>query len=390
MLVKLLFALIVVISITISFFYFNDRGELDNSIEHQLKFEKDNSINISFFDFYQFNRSFGQASYGLSSADFNDDGLMDFAASYATSPFNYSTISLFYNQGNLTFGQKDIFKSNFSYIQDLEVADFDNDGDIDLIFSFNEHQWVDDLLYNTNGTIILLLNDGKDNFLNLSIVSRRTTDTINNPEIRINPQLSSSDYDKDGDIDLIVGDNSGRIELFLNNGVGVFESNGIIDDFGSVSWGLTSVDVNNDTNIDIVAAASTGNEYSLIPGYLYFIKNIGDKNCFSSSNYSIIGNIPSILGTGCLVTLDITNDGNIEIFMGISDEIYIFKKTNNTYNSDLLYRFPKNSKGNLEDLSRGGLDVGDFNNNGLDDFITGGCQGVIRLFINKGDQIHSN
>jgi len=160
MLIKLLFALIVVISITISFFYFNDGGELDNSIKHQLKFEKDNSINISFFDFYQFNRSFGQASYGLSSADFNDDGLMDFAASYATSPFNYSTISLFYNQGNLTFGQKDIFKSNFSYIQDLEVTDFDNDGDIDLIFSFNEHQWVDDLLYNTNGTIILLLNDG--------------------------------------------------------------------------------------------------------------------------------------------------------------------------------------------------------------------------------------
>ena len=43
-----------------------------------------------------------------------------------------------------------------------------------------------------------------------------------------------------------------------------------------------------------------------------------------------------------------------------------------------------------EDLSRGGLDVGDFNNDGLDDFITGGCQGVVRLFINKGDQIHSN
>ena len=51
---------------------------------------------------------FGQAVYGLTVADFNDDGWMDFAASHATSPLGYSTISIFYNQGDLTFTQKDV------------------------------------------------------------------------------------------------------------------------------------------------------------------------------------------------------------------------------------------------------------------------------------------
>ena len=39
----------------------------------------------------------GQSAYGLTSADFNDDGLLDFAASWATSPWTQSTISIFYN-----------------------------------------------------------------------------------------------------------------------------------------------------------------------------------------------------------------------------------------------------------------------------------------------------
>lgn len=390
MLIKLLFALIVVISITISFFYFNDGGELDNSIKHQLKFEKDNSINISFFDLYQINTSFGQSAYGLASADFNNDGQLDFAVSYATSPFNYSTVSLFINKGNLTFEQQDLFSLNYSYIKDLEAGDFDGDEDIDLVFSFDEYRWYDDLPFNMNGTLVLARNNGDNDFLNLSLIHQWTSEYKMDPERRINLQITSADYDHDDDIDIVVGDNSGNVELLLNQGNGTFDSDGVINDFGQLSWGLTSTDINKDGNIDIIIAAATNNSITAPSGFLYFAPNTESSDCFDRRECEIIGNISSAIGSGCLITIDIDKDGNTEIIAGIDDKIHVFNKNNSSYIPTCLFEFPVTKEGFFEDLSKGGMTSGDFNNDGYDDFITGGVQGMIRLFINKGDQIHSN
>jgi len=241
-----------------------------------------------------------------------------------------------------------------------------------------------------NGTLVLATNNGMNDFLNLSLVARRTSEKIMDPEQRINPQLTSADYDSDGDIDLLVGDNSGKTELFLNNGKGVFSSKGIIGDFGCLSWGLTSVDLNDDGYIDVVVATAADDQKSSTPGYLYVIWNSGNTDCFTKEDCMIIGNISQIPGTGSLISLDIDNDSDSDFIIGISDELYAFENKDGLYSSGYICKIPMTSEGYAEDLSRGGLDVGDFNNDGFDDFITGGCQGAIRLFINKGDQIHSN
>ena len=60
------------------------------------------------FDVYDI-QEFGQTAWGATCADFNDDGAVDFAIASATCLFTHSTISIFYNDGNLEFIQDDVY-----------------------------------------------------------------------------------------------------------------------------------------------------------------------------------------------------------------------------------------------------------------------------------------
>jgi len=360
---------------------------LDSDSTDMIVFEKVSEINNSSFDVYHIKSSYGQSAYGVSSADFNGDGLLDFVVSYATSPFNYSTVSLFINKGNLTFKQQELFSLNYSYIKDLIAGDFDGDGDIDLVFSFDEYRWFDDLPYNMNGTLVLAWNNGNDDFLNLSLIHQWASEDYMDSNRRINVQITSADYDADGDIDIVVGDNSGRVELLLNQGNGTFERIGLIQDFGWLSWGVASVDMNDDERVDLLVAAASNESEDMLQGFLYYIPNTGLSDCFQPENATVISSVSFGLGTGCLVTTDIEQDGIIDVIAGVDDRIFLFTKSNNTYVSRCLFEFSVTLEGFFEDLSKGGMTVGDFNNDGYEDFITGGVQGDIRLFLNN-DQEH--
>lgn len=356
---------------------------LDSDSTDMIIFEKVGEINNSSFDLYHIKSSYGQSAYGVSSADFNGDGLLDFVVSYATSPFNYSTVSLFINQGNLTFKQQELFSLNYSYIKDLIAGDFDGDGDIDLVFSFDEYRWFDDLPFNMNGTLVVAWNNGNDDFLNLSLIHQWASEDYMNSNRRINVQITSADYDADGDFDIVVGDNSGKVELLLNQGNGMFERIGLIQDFGWLSWGVASVDMNDDERVDLLVAAASNESEDMLQGFLYYMPNTGLSDCFQPETATVISSVSFGLGTGCLVTTDIEQDGIIDVIAGVDDRIFLFTKSNNTYVSRCLFEFSVTREGFFEDLSKGGMTVGDFNNDGYDDFITGGVQGNIRLFLNK-------
>ena len=88
---------------------------------------------------------------------------------------------------------------------------------------------------------------------------------------RFNPELTSADYDADGDIDFLVGDNSGKVEHFINDGYGNFVSNGVIHWYGHLSWGLTSGDFDGDGDIDFLVAAN--NKYGTLEGNVWLKRN---------------------------------------------------------------------------------------------------------------------
>ena len=245
-------------------------------------------------------------AYGLTSADFNGDSYVDFAVSYHVN-MEINRIAIFYNDGSTNFTHQDVFIQEHQYneigsITDLEADDFDGDGDIDLIFTHNTvTECYGGLLVHTQGVASILFNDGENNFVDETIIAIRGCPILlGGPYVlvwkefltrigfdRINPQLTSADYDMDGDIDFLWGDNSGKVEMFENDGTGHFTSpgkfiRGIIHDFGRGSWGLDSADYDYDGDMDFLVFAANMDE---LKGYIYLKRNqIISSDIYGGSN----------------------------------------------------------------------------------------------------------
>ncbi|DAC72516.1 MAG TPA: hypothetical protein DSN98_04825 [Thermoplasmata archaeon] len=355
---------------------------------HQYKSQGAVSSNPpNYFNLYEI-AELGQAAWGLSAADFNDDGKMDFAVSYADSPFSYAAISIFYNLGNLSFTKDDIFTSEY-YINDVVAKDFNNDGNIDILFTYDEWIWYQGYQINVNGTANILFNDGTNHFGNLTMVVHRG-DGVPDWYAPINPNIATADYDMDGDYDFLWGDNSGQIEFFLNDGDANFTSAGIIYDWGNASWGVASADFDGDGDSDFLVAAEDIQGH----GYIYQKLNqhipLNLSGCFDSGPGEIITeNSDTSPGTGSIAPIDYKNDENIGFIFGPGNNIYLYNKEGpGTYSRHFVYKLPP-PEGYLDNLNQGALATADFDNDGYTDFVAGGLQGTIRLFINDHSQSFS-
>ena len=333
----------------------------------------------NYFDLHEI-ANFFSCAWGLTSADFNDDGYVDFAVSYAMSQ-SYYPISIFYNNGNLEFTKDDVYIFSYCPISDLDSGDYDSDGDIDLMFTYSEHVWYGGLPIKVNGTVNLLFNDGENNFGDCTMVAWHGPGTPYDPENRINPQLSSADYNMDGDIDFLVGDNSGKIEFYLNNGTGNFTSAGIINDWGRASWGVTSADYDNDGDIDFLVASDNDEGDD---AYIYLKRNQMIESNFTTCFDPGPGEIIVRTGiTASLTSFDYDNDGDMDFVAGIIHYVFLCINKQEVFYPFYIYKLPNSPEGYGDNLCEGALTTADYNNDGYDDLITGGVQGVVRLFINN-------
>lgn len=334
----------------------------------------------------------GQSANGLTSADFNNDDLLDFAVSWATVPWTQAAISIFYNDGEGGFTRDDVYildVENAYYIYDLDSGDFDNDSDIDLMFTYSESDW--DSGIKKNGTVNILFNDGEQNYNNPVMVAWHP---IIPPNIkRINPQLTSADYDDDGDIDFIVGDNSGLVEFYKNDGTGDFISGGIYDFGGEMSWGLASADFDNDGDIDFIVSQRK----DLNAGYLYLVWNDGSDSCFNHSDFIQIAELDLNLNIffagpvftwGYLEPIDYNDDGMMDFVYAGSESIFLYmQKDIGVFDYFHIIRLPGPADGTggwyIDTLYKGGISIGDFNGDNKVDMVIGGVQGIVRMCYNN-------
>ncbi len=149
-------------------------------------------------------------------ADINGDGLEDFIVSGARNQSN--TLYLQNKSGYFTKAAVPAFERHKAFeTLGLHLFDFDGDGDMDLYTANGSYEFDSDSEYLQD---ILYLNNGNTNFVATELVPQLNTST---------KKVISLDYDNDGDLDLFVG---GRFETkkyplppksyILENNNGVF------------------------------------------------------------------------------------------------------------------------------------------------------------------------
>lgn len=220
----------------------------------------------------------------INSGDYDGDGDIDFAsaASYSGSRKN---IEIRWNDGSGDFSRNTniVFSSN---VGKLKTGDLDNDGDLDMVFSYTS-------------SLIMMKNDGKGNFsqqpinypaglyasphamedfnsdgyLDILVKTSTIYSEVKQPfSILFNsgngmfstysdilphvvgiPSLTPSDFDGDGDLDLgIISSSNDSLKIYKNNGLGVFllSSKLKLGNHPS-SRSITSGDIDGDGDMDI-------------------------------------------------------------------------------------------------------------------------------------------
>lgn len=176
-------------------------------------------------------------SMGATAADLDGDGDLDLAIASEYAP---NRILINDGTGRLTDESDQRLARTAGDHEDVAIADFDRDGDLDLVFVGEDDQ--------VNG---YHLNDGHAVFADVTNrLPRRGTSNA----------VVAVDVDRDGDPDLVIG-NNGQEFLFVNRGDGTFddETDQRLPAFDDVTQDIEQGDIDRDGDIDLVLGNEDGN-----------------------------------------------------------------------------------------------------------------------------------
>ena len=292
--------------------------------------------------------------------------------------------------------------------EDIALADFDADGDTDIVFVSEDdrvHEYY--------------LNNGKGYFTDNS-TSFPFTSTAN--------AVDAADYDKDGDIDLLVG-NDGQDFFLANNGKGQFfdETKTRMPIDQTVTQDVQSADIDGDGDLDLLMGNENGNRLYLNDGKGFFsdategrlplaneetrkirlcdIDKDGDADAFicnvdfgkgkDKSNRILVNNgkgyytdetnqrlkAVNDMHTGDIGFADLDGDKDMDIlianlFGGYSQVCLNDGKGNFTEVTDKI--FPQQLRGDAISI-----EIADWNKDGLPDIYFGFFRGGDRLFFSR-------
>lgn len=263
----------------------------------------------------------------IKTADLNNDGLEDVIA--VCGQYN-DRIMWFENYGNDIYSAKRIIATTLSTTKALTTLDFDNDGDEDIVVS-GENEVV--MFENVGGTFLNeqiisnnpsmdfhvadIQNDGWDDIV--CVLTNEVYVLVNNGgttifPISINPisggvqNISCSDFDNDGDIDIVSAVNGNTDHVFWHENTGGLNFNApaeitvISDNIQKVS----TFDVDMDLDDDIVLISRNDH-------ILEWCENLGNGNFASGQQ------LAAPFGPYDLEFEDINVDGKIDIVCSLID-----------------------------------------------------------------------
>jgi hypothetical protein len=263
-----------------------------------------------------------------------------------------------YNPPEFENRSEEIYKANVS-TNSVSMADFDNDGDEDIYFGTTRNKF--NYFYE---------NLGDWEFKEIG-------DPTNLRNTKDGHVSAWGDFNNDGWLDLYVGTQQDRNDLFINNGKGSFtniaESAGV-DALGQPN-SLSLADVNHDGFLDIYIS-------NIIDNNILFINN-GDLTFSDQTIESGVSDFSSAMGS---IFFDYDNDGDSDLYL-----VHDVNQTNILYQNDGNGIFTDVAvDAGLDYEANGmGVDFGDFNNDGfLDVYLTNLYENV--LFENNGNGKFNN
>ena len=293
--------------------------------------------------------------------DLNKDGFVDIVSG------NHGTPSLIYFNNGSALPFENVSASPFTTDIDttdtIAVADFDHDGDMDLLTG------------NISAPFKLYYNNSKPaNFTGIK-TNAITTGVLSR-------SLAVGDIDNDGDVDLIHA-GSGVNKLYKNNGgenpfEGVTAEN--VSNDSHTTYTVVLGDVNHDGKLDAVFAnfASAANTIVLNDGDLSPFDSVANGINFNSTDNAL-----------SVAVADLNMDGFNDLVLGVYNNVSVSNKIYlHTGNNLSPYSASSNLDGN-DFYQTWSIKVADFDNNGFLDIVSGNV-GRNRLYLNDGTAFDIN
>jgi len=246
-------------------------------------------------------------SRGINLVDFNNDDKLDI---YVTRSGNKIADLLLINNGNWDFSRTALtataFYNNELGFRSSAAADYDKDGFIDVFVGNDVGGFI------TPTTLGFLLKN------NAGTLSRVETGVLATD--LINARVSAwADYDNDGDQDILISNATSpasALRLYKNNGDGTFTrvtgtlfDADLIASVRTISWG----DIDNDGDLDVYLGISTASLNSTVNDRLY--RNDGNNVFTSLTTSEVAANGTATFGS---TFGDIDNDGDLDLLVANS------------------------------------------------------------------------
>lgn len=203
----------------------------------------------------------GSFPRSVAGADFDNDGDIDLVVANNGN----NTISILKNNGEANFQERQDYVTGY-YPYSVAVGDWDADGDMDLAIAHSDGRIEETPSVDTD-SVTILKNDGAGSFQS----------KVRYPVTRNSLWISAADIDGDGDLDLIVpnGYIDAQATVLRNNGEGLFNEKLIFKTDNGANSAFSS-DVDNDGDMDILVANDGWAHGGGTDGSVAIIKNNGN------------------------------------------------------------------------------------------------------------------
>jgi flagellin-like hook-associated protein FlgL len=229
----------------------------------------------------------GSLPQDVALADFNNDGNLDIASS----DFAFNSVGIYLGTGSGSFGSVVRYSAGAvnNQVWDVATGDFNRDGRVDLATA------------NRDGTMGVLLGNGNGTFQTAQTYAG-ATDPVG---------VAVGDLNNDGILDIVTNGNVTGMDAYLGKGDGTFTRKTVTS--GSTGSRVAIGDLNGDGNQDLVSggifygngdgsfksvAALPGASFSIMTSVITDLDKDGNADLVTATSNSVDGTVGVYMGTG--------------------------------------------------------------------------------------------